>query len=101
MATVSQQKRGTKMEQVDRQRYMAATVIDQIRQSNDGKGHSGVVCMMSWAAEQFCALPETEDMRGGVAFKVNGYKLKGTVSVELTWADVYRVKFFKGIGKPA
>lgn len=38
---------------------------------------------MAYGATNYIALQETKDFRGGVKFKVNGLKHKGTVMVQL------------------
>jgi len=40
------------------------------------------------------ALPETKERRAGIKMETNGFKHKGRVDVDLTWADDYTIKFY-------
>ena len=50
-------------------------------------------------AQNFVALPESKEFQGGVKFNVNGLKHKGSVSIELRWADDYTVSFWDRTGE--
>ena len=40
------------------------------------------------------ALPESKERRAGSKMETNGFKHKGRVDVDLTWADDYTIKFY-------
>ena len=40
------------------------------------------------------ALPESKERRAGIKMVTNGFKHKGRVDVDLTWADDYTIKFY-------
>ena len=40
------------------------------------------------------ALPETKERRACIKMVTNGFKHKGRVDVDLTWADDYTIKFY-------
>ena len=50
-------------------------------------------------AQNFVAMPESKEFQGGVKFTVNGLKHKGSVAIELRWADDYTVSFLDRTGE--
>ena len=40
------------------------------------------------------ALPESKERRAGIKMICNGFKHKGRVDIDLTWADDYTIKFY-------
>ena len=40
------------------------------------------------------ALPESKERRAGIKMNTNGFKHKGRVDIDLTWADDYTIKFY-------
>ena len=40
------------------------------------------------------ALPESKERRAGIKMVTNGFKHKGRVDIDLTWADDYTIKFY-------
>lgn len=65
---------------------IARTILEQIKYGDKW-------ALMAYGATNFIALQETKDFQGGVKFKVNGMKHKGTVMVQLKWIDTYTVTF--------
>ena len=41
------------------------------------------------------ALPESKERRAGIKMDTNGFKHKGRVDVDLTWADDYTIKVLR------
>lgn len=77
-------------------KQIATTIIQQIRAGSDGY-NSGIVLMMCWGYRQPVIVRKT-DADGfdqfGVAFKVSGRFLKGTVEVILDQGmDMYNIYF--------
>ena len=44
------------------------------------------------------ALPESKERRAGIKMICNGFKHKGRVDIDLTWADDYTIKFYNKDG---
>jgi hypothetical protein len=65
---------------------IARTILEQIKYGDKW-------ALMAYGATNFIALQETKDFQGGVKFKVNGLKHKGTVMVKLKWIDTYTIIF--------
>lgn len=70
---------------------IARTILEQIKYGDKW-------ALMAYGATKYIALQETKDFRGGVKFKVNGLKHKGTVMVQLKWIDTYTIKFVNNNG---
>jgi methylaspartate ammonia-lyase len=70
---------------------IARTILEQIKYGDKW-------ALMSYGATNFIALQETKDFQGGVIFKVNGLKHKGTVMVQLKWIDTYTITFLNNNG---
>lgn len=73
---------------------IARTILEQIRYGDKW-------ALMAYGATNFIALQETKDFQGGVKFKVNGLKHKGTVMVQLKWIDTYTITFLNNNGDTA
>lgn len=70
---------------------IARTILEQIKFGDKW-------ALMAYGATNFIALQETKDFQGGVKFKVNGLKHKGTVMVQLKWIDTYIITFVNNNG---
>jgi methylaspartate ammonia-lyase len=70
---------------------IARTILEQIKYVDKW-------ALMAYGATNFIALQETKDFQGGVKFKVNGLKHKGTVMVQLKWIDTYTITFVNNNG---
>ena len=70
---------------------IARTILEQIKYGDKW-------ALMAYGATNFIALQETKDFQGGVKFKVNGLKHKGTVMVQLKWIDTYTITFVNNNG---
>lgn len=51
--------------------------------------------LMSYGAMNFIASPETDRYKAALSFRVNGFKHKGYIRIELAWNDTYTVTAFK------
>ena len=70
---------------------IARTILEQIKYGDKW-------ALMAYGATNYIALQETKDFQGGVKFKVNGLKHKGTVMVQLKWIDTYTITFVNNNG---
>jgi hypothetical protein len=70
---------------------IARTILEQIKYGDKW-------ALMAYGATNYEALQETKDFQGGVKFKVNGLKHKGTVMVQLKWIDTYTITFVNNNG---
>jgi hypothetical protein len=70
---------------------IARTILEQIKYGDKW-------ALMAYGATNYVALQETKDFQGGVKFKVNGLKHKGTVMVQLKWIDTYTITFVNNNG---
>ena len=69
------------------EKQIAQTILNQINSLDKW-------AMPSYAAENLTVLPEQTTHQGGLYFKCNGYKVKGSVHILLHWNDTYTIKFF-------
>ncbi len=53
------------------------------------------MALMSYAAQKFVALNETDKRHGGLQFGTSGYKHKGLVVINLMFNDTYSVETVK------
>lgn len=65
---------------------VAKTVMSQIK-------YGDPYALMAWGAKNFAAISPSEEFQGGLAFQVNGLKVKGWVKVQLRWMDDYTIAF--------
>jgi methylaspartate ammonia-lyase len=70
---------------------IARTILEQIK-------YGYKWALMAYGATNYVVLQETKDFQGGVKFKVNGLKHKGTVMVQLKWIDTYTITFVNNNG---
>ena len=73
-------------------REIAQTIMSQIK-------YVDPYAFWAWGSKDYTALPQGENQRGGLRFRVNGAKFKGLVKVVLTGADlydVYLIRNYKG-----
>ena len=70
---------------------IARTILEQIKYGDKW-------ALLAYGATNFIELQETKDFQGGVKFKVNGLKHKGTVMVQLKWIDTYTITFLNNNG---
>lgn len=54
--------------------------------------------LQAYGATDFSSLEETNQREGGLSFQVSGLHLKGTVLIELTWRDEYKISFIREDG---
>jgi len=72
---------------MEKQRYIAETILAQIKAFDP-------FAMMAYGAKNLVILNETHQYSGGLSFKVNGFRHKGTVEIALMFNDTYRVRTF-------
>ena len=53
------------------------------------------MALMSYAAQKFVALNETDKRHGGLQFKTSGYKHRGLVVISLMFNDTYTIETVK------
>ncbi len=53
------------------------------------------MALLSYAAQKFVALNETDKRHGGLQFKTSGYKHKGLVVINLMFNDTYTIETVK------
>ena len=53
------------------------------------------MALMSYGANTFTSLTETDERHGGLQFKVQGYKHKGWVAINLAFNDTYTIEAVK------
>nr|WP_315193470.1 hypothetical protein [uncultured Flavobacterium sp.] len=71
---------------------IAKTIISQIKYADKW-------ALMAYGSTNFIALPESKEFQGGLQFKVNGYKHKGIVRIQLKWIDTYTITFVSKKGE--
>ena len=70
--------------------YYAKEILRQIQYADPNAMNCwGVIVGMNCFA-----LPESKERRAGIKMNTNGFKHKGRVDVDLTWADDYTIKFY-------
>ena len=70
--------------------YYAKEILRQIQYADPNAMHCwGVIVGMNCFA-----LPESKERRAGIKMNTNGFKHKGRVDIDLTWADDYTIKFY-------
>jgi hypothetical protein len=81
-------------------KYIAQTILDQIKHGRVPGCQNGLHAMMCWAAHQYIMLPQnaTEGFLGGLQFMVSGAVLKGKVRVWLHASDTYTLHFINRRG---
>ena len=68
----------------------AKVIINQIQKADP----TAMMCLGVIPGHTLFALPETKERRAGIKMICNGFKHKGRVDVDLTWADDYTIKFY-------
>ena len=53
------------------------------------------MALMSYGANTFTSLTETDERHGGLQFKVRGHKLEGWVAINLAFNDTYTIETVK------
>lgn len=71
---------------------IAKTIIAQIKFADKW-------ALMAYGSTNYMALPESKEYQGGLQFKVNGFKHKGTVRIQLKWIDTYTITFLNKKGE--
>lgn len=71
---------------------IAKTIISQIKYTDKW-------ALMAYGSTNYVALPESKEFQGGLQFKVNGYKHKGIVRIQLKWIDTYTITFVSKKGE--
>ncbi|WP_366182953.1 hypothetical protein [Flavobacterium ovatum] len=71
---------------------IAKTIIAQIKFADKW-------ALMAYGSTNYMALPESKEYQGGLQFKVNGFKHKGTVRIQLNWIDTYTITFLNKKGE--
>tara|TARA_R100000734_G_scaffold17100_1_gene13317 strand:- start:1070 stop:1453 length:384 start_codon:yes stop_codon:yes gene_type:complete len=70
--------------------YYAKEILRQIQYADPNAMNCwGVIVGMNCFA-----LPESKERRAGIKMNTNGFKHKGRVDIDLTWADDYTIKFY-------
>ena len=70
--------------------YYAKEILRQIQYADPNAMNCwGVIVGMNCFA-----LPESKERRAGIKMNTNGFKHKGRVDIDLTWADDYTFKFY-------
>ena len=70
--------------------YYAKEILRQIQYADPNAMNCwGVIVGMNCFT-----LPESKERRAGIKMNTNGFKHKGRVDVDLTWADDYTIKFY-------
>jgi hypothetical protein len=65
---------------------IAQTIVQQVKAFDP-------YAFMAWGAEKMQVIPAQGAVLGGLAFKMNGAKLKGYVRVSLMACDTYTLEF--------
>ena len=70
--------------------YYAKEILRQIQYADPNAMNCwGVIVGMNCFA-----LPESKERRAGIKMNTNGFKHKGRIDIDLTWADDYTIKFY-------
>ena len=70
------------------EQQIAETIMQQIRATDKW-------AMGAWGARERVILNQTSERRGGLMFRVSGSKLRGKVTIELTYLDTYNVTSYR------
>mgnify|MGYP003130057004 FL=1 len=70
--------------------YYAKEILQQIQYADP----NAMNCWGVIVGHNCFALPESKERRAGIKMNTNGFKHKGRVDVDLTWADDYTIKFY-------
>ena len=70
--------------------YYAKEILRQIQYADP----NAMNCWGVIVGHNCFALPETKERRAGIKMNTNGFKHKGRVDIDLTWADDYTIKFY-------
>jgi hypothetical protein len=78
---------------------VAETIMRQIHCGVDAHGNTGRHMMMCWGAEEFKGSAEqSQEGKGYLSFKVNGFLFKGEIKISLAWSDTYTIEFIETNG---
>ena len=70
--------------------YYAKEILRQIQYADP----NAMNCLGVIVGMNCFALPESKERRAGIKMNTNGFKHKGRVDIDLTWADDYTIKFY-------
>ena len=70
--------------------YYSKEILRQINYADP----NAMICWGVIVGHTCFALPESKERRAGIKMICNGFKHKGRVDIDLTWADDYTIKFY-------